>query len=490
MADDGVNPKAYPLADTQLSQKLLDLVQQALNYKQLKKGANEATKTLNRGISEVIIMAADAEPLEIILHLPLLCEDKNVPFPAERLSMGTAKLSMLLLVAAIALNLLPGLRNTRLPTHIDGSVQRGYEEVKKMFIRNFEDGWERDGASLAVFINGTKVVDLWGGYADHEAGRKWKQDTMSVTFSATKAVTAVCVAVLVERGRLRYDDLISIHWPGFAKNGKENITVQMALSHEAGLGYLDTPITEEIAADHNKMREILENETPKWEPGRKNGYHPYTFGWIVDQIVRHVDEKQRGIGQFLREEITGPYELTALQDNYWNSLKSNTLIPLDTPLSRAVNNPSWLKAVDKCTMNNPEYHRLEQAAALGIGNARSLAALFDLVVSEKLIGQKVLKQLQHHYNNDTDLIFEDTIAKGHGFLYLPLHRAGTEFLVGHTGHGCQQVAYDLKNKITIAYVSNGLKTGLYNLCRTYSRLQNSVYDIVESRLNGRQFPIN
>ena len=43
-------------------------------------GANEATKTLNRGIAEFIVMSADAEPLEIILHLPLLCEDKNVPY--------------------------------------------------------------------------------------------------------------------------------------------------------------------------------------------------------------------------------------------------------------------------------------------------------------------------------------------------------------------------------------------------------------------------
>ena len=47
---------------------------QATNYKQLKKGANEATKTLNRGIAEIIVLAADAEPLEILLHLPLLCE--------------------------------------------------------------------------------------------------------------------------------------------------------------------------------------------------------------------------------------------------------------------------------------------------------------------------------------------------------------------------------------------------------------------------------
>ncbi|RDD40655.1 NHP2-like protein 1 [Trichoplax sp. H2] len=80
MADDKVNPKAYPLADQQLTIKILDLVQQAVNYKQLKKGANEATKALNRGISEFIVMAADTEPLEILLHLPLLCEDKNVPY--------------------------------------------------------------------------------------------------------------------------------------------------------------------------------------------------------------------------------------------------------------------------------------------------------------------------------------------------------------------------------------------------------------------------
>ena len=94
MAGEAINPKAFPLAgklsisyrgclislDSQLTTKILDLVQQASHYKQLRKGANETTKTLNRGISEFIIMAADTEPLEILLHLPLLCEDKNVPY--------------------------------------------------------------------------------------------------------------------------------------------------------------------------------------------------------------------------------------------------------------------------------------------------------------------------------------------------------------------------------------------------------------------------
>lgn len=86
-----VNPKAYPLAEAALTTKILNLVQQAANYQQLKKGANEATKTLNRGLAEFIVMAADAEPLEILLHLPLLCEDKNVPYVFVRSKQGESQ---------------------------------------------------------------------------------------------------------------------------------------------------------------------------------------------------------------------------------------------------------------------------------------------------------------------------------------------------------------------------------------------------------------
>ncbi|RJE17975.1 small nucleolar ribonucleoprotein SNU13 [Aspergillus sclerotialis] len=60
---------AWPMADEALTQSLLDL-----------KGANEATKTLNRGTSEIVILAGDTTPLAILLHLPLLAEDKNTPY--------------------------------------------------------------------------------------------------------------------------------------------------------------------------------------------------------------------------------------------------------------------------------------------------------------------------------------------------------------------------------------------------------------------------
>lgn len=66
------------MAPKKLQKEILELIQQASGFKKIKKGANEATKTLNRGQSELIVIAADTEPLEIVLHLPLLCEDKVI----------------------------------------------------------------------------------------------------------------------------------------------------------------------------------------------------------------------------------------------------------------------------------------------------------------------------------------------------------------------------------------------------------------------------
>ena len=78
--DEDKQSKTQPLAPKPLQKQIFELLSQAYNYKKIKKGANEATKTLNRGITDLIVLAADAEPIEIILHLPLLCEDKNIPY--------------------------------------------------------------------------------------------------------------------------------------------------------------------------------------------------------------------------------------------------------------------------------------------------------------------------------------------------------------------------------------------------------------------------
>uniref|UniRef100_A0A7S0YZU3 Ribosomal protein eL8/eL30/eS12/Gadd45 domain-containing protein n=3 Tax=Hemiselmis TaxID=77924 RepID=A0A7S0YZU3_9CRYP len=126
--DSDVNPKAFPLAGAELSVTILELVQQATNYKQLKKGANEATKTLNRGISEFIVMAADTEPLEILLHLPLLCEDKNVPyvFVGSKQALGRAcGVSRPVIAASVT---------TNEGSQLKGQIQSLKDQIEKLLI--------------------------------------------------------------------------------------------------------------------------------------------------------------------------------------------------------------------------------------------------------------------------------------------------------------------------------------------------------------------
>ncbi|KAK7744514.1 RNA binding protein snu13 [Cytospora paraplurivora] len=98
---------AWPIADAAMTQEILDLIQSASHYRQLKKGANEATKSLSRGTAEVVVLAADTTPLAILLHIPLLSEDKNTPYVyvPSKVALGRAcGVSRAVIAAAITSN--------------------------------------------------------------------------------------------------------------------------------------------------------------------------------------------------------------------------------------------------------------------------------------------------------------------------------------------------------------------------------------------------
>jgi len=71
---------ATPRADAKTTIKIFEMLEQAQNYKQLKKGVNEVMKVLNKHKAEVVIMAADTDPLELLMNLPSLCEEHSVPY--------------------------------------------------------------------------------------------------------------------------------------------------------------------------------------------------------------------------------------------------------------------------------------------------------------------------------------------------------------------------------------------------------------------------
>uniref|UniRef100_A0A0N5ANA1 Beta-lactamase domain-containing protein n=1 Tax=Syphacia muris TaxID=451379 RepID=A0A0N5ANA1_9BILA len=376
------------------------------------------------------------------------------------------------------------------------------------FRRNFHDGWEREGAAIAVYYKGKLVVDLQGGYADASSLRPWTSETRTVVFSATKAIGALCVGMLVDRGYLNYSDKVCQHWPEFAQNGKENITVDWVMSHRAGLAAFDEPILKTDALDHHRIAEIIQRQKPNWVPGTRSGYHAITYGWLVDQIVRHVDPMGRGIAQFFREEIAIPYNidfhlgLPATEEHTVSrlSLPSNlhlmkevfydprilvmlgvlNLRPPNSIVWKVRQNPDWLKLEpSKISFNDPEIHRMEQVAALGITKARDFGKLFSIFLQGKIISNKTLSMYRYpQISTDLDQVILAPMAKGYGFYYEKHPYKRGQWLFGHPGYGGSNIMMDMENEIVIAYVSNGLKTGMGELTRTYRLLRNAVLSSV------------
>jgi len=124
---------------------------------------------------------------------------------------------------------------------IHGTVEPGFEEVESEFRKNFLDRGEL-GAACAIYHEGEKVVDLWGGYRDRTTSDPWQEDTLVLVFSTTKGISALTVAAANSRGLLNYDEKVAAYWPESAQGGKEGITVRQLLAHQAGLCALDEPL--------------------------------------------------------------------------------------------------------------------------------------------------------------------------------------------------------------------------------------------------------
>ncbi|MFZ5782145.1 MAG: serine hydrolase domain-containing protein [Pseudomonadota bacterium] len=189
---------------------------------------------------------------------------------------------------------------------VEGTCKPGFERVAEAFQKNFDAHGEA-GASVCVTVGGETVVDLWGGVADRKSGAPWTRDTVGIVFSCTKGATALCAHVLASRGKLDLDAPVAELWPEFAANGKERVTTRMMLDHSAAVPALREAVKDSGPYEWDYMTGRLAAEAPFWEPGTRNGYHGFTFGWTVGEMVRRASGKS--LGTFFRDEIAGPLGL-------------------------------------------------------------------------------------------------------------------------------------------------------------------------------------
>ncbi|MFQ6331730.1 serine hydrolase domain-containing protein [Nocardia sp. CWNU-33] len=271
---------------------------------------------------------------------------------------------------------------------VDGVVDATFAAVAAEFERNFTHRGEI-GASLCVFVNGTPVVDLWGGVADPETGRRWDRDTVSVVFSCTKAAVALCIHLLIHSGDISADMPVSRVWPQFAAHGKRDITIGMLLDHSAGIPVLSERIGPKALEDWDFVTGRIADQTPFWRPGDRHGYHPVTFGHTLGEVVRRATGTS--IGEFFASEITRPLGI-----DFWIGLPAQIEPHIAPIINQAAGGPMtpFLDAAlhqrgsipNLVVFNSGDFARsgvntragraAEIPAANGITHARGLAQLY------------------------------------------------------------------------------------------------------------------
>lgn len=193
---------------------------------------------------------------------------------------------------------------------VSGSVHPGFEPVREAFAENFRRGAEL-GAACSVYCHGEKVVDLWGGVRDKATGEPWEEGTMALTYSMSKGLAGMAMALAQSRGYFDYDDRVSTYWPEFSQQGKERITIRQLFAHQAGLFCLDEKLTEELISDPDRLAVVLARQKPRWPAGSRQAYHGITLGFYQGELLRRTDPEHRTLGQFFQEEIASPLGLDA-----------------------------------------------------------------------------------------------------------------------------------------------------------------------------------
>ncbi|MEO6060559.1 MAG: serine hydrolase domain-containing protein [Thermoflexales bacterium] len=259
-------------------------------------------------------------------------------------------------------------------------------------------GVER-GLQVAAYLDGELVVDAWSGLADAETGRMVNGDTLFVTFSCTKGITTTVVHLLAERGLLDYDLPITRYWPEFASGPaaavKATITVRQALCHQAGLPHVPPGITRDGLLDTDRMRAWIEQAEPLWAPGTLTGYHAFTFGNIMGEIIRRVDG--RSVGRIVAEEIARPLGgsdslfIGARRDVFsriarHESAPPNPELPLP-PLDALIFKAIPLQVVPlHVGANDPRAWVTELPASGGVMSARALARMYAALIGVPVDG--------------------------------------------------------------------------------------------------------
>jgi len=374
---------------------------------------------------------------------------------------------------------------------VHGYVAPGFGRVADVFTDNFRRRHEL-GASFCAYRGGEKVLDIWAGVASPGTRAPWRADTLSTLFSSTKGLTATALLMAADRGKLDYDAPVARYWPGFAREGKGDITVRTLLNHRSGLVGFEMPVTlDDFEGPSPRLLEAMETQRPRWQPGMDQGYHGVTYGPYAGELFRRV--MGESIGSFLAREVSEPLDAevhlglpAALESKVATMVPTPTFerltqgLPkllfsrgLDGRVYRSVANkrsdtryafrhPAELGLKGLQNFNARRVHAMELPWANGIGNARGLARVYGALANGgaldgvRLVRPETLEPLKRRQSwVEQDRVLQKPMGFAQGFikeetrLFSPNPAA-----FGHPGAGGTLGFADPDEALGIGYVMN------------------------------------
>jgi CubicO group peptidase (beta-lactamase class C family) len=217
-------------------------------------------------------------------------------------------------------------------------------------------------------------------------------------YSTSKAVTAMVIHLLEERGALSISDRVGDHIPGYARHGKEDITIAHVLAHRAGVAGMPRETFDlDRITDREFIVEAICDAKPNLRPGQMLAYHAVSGGFILGEIVHRATGKD--IRRVLAEEIldplgfrwgnygVAPVDVAAVGADYVTGPR--LLPPFSTLITRALGAPLE-EVIDAA--NDPRFRTAIVPAANVLTTANELSRFFELLrVGGKLDGVRVMK---------------------------------------------------------------------------------------------------
>lgn len=347
-----------------------------------------------------------------------------------------------------------------------------FEPVREVFEENFARGLEV-GASLCIYLDGERVVDLWGGHQDLDRTLPWTADTLVNVYSTTKGPAAIAFATLLDQQLIGYDVPVARFWPELSA-GAEGLSVGDLLAHRGGLCGLDVPVAVRDLYDWPKMVGLLEQQLPLWAPGTASGYHAVTWGYLPGELTRRVAGQT--LGERLSESLAGPIGadfFLGLPDaemprvapligpNRARVRLERDGAPRSSPgplHSIALTNPVIRPYQDA---SSPDWQRAEIAASNGHASARGVASIYAATIrpASGLLSQEALAALtEERVGLTDDLVLGHPIRRGAGCILNTDGMFGpAPGSWGHSGAGGSTGFADPDHRTAFAYVMNQMR---------------------------------